>query len=71
VSDTIANDTAELLRAGPTVGLNLANRALGISRAHGYALVRRGDYPVRVLRLGTSHRVVTSDLLDLLGLGAS
>jgi len=57
-----------LLAAGPTVDLPFANSALGISRAHGYALAQRGDYPVKVLRLGCSYRVVTTDLLNLLGL---
>jgi len=57
-----------LLEAGPTVDLPIANSALGISRAHGYALAKRGDYPVKVLRLGCSYRVVTTDLLHLLGL---
>jgi len=59
---------SELLEAGPTVDLPIANSALGISRAHGYALAKRGDYPVKVLRLGYSYRVVTADLLHLLGL---
>ncbi len=57
-----------LLAAGPTVDLPFANSALGISRAHGYALAKRGVYPVRILRLGSSYRVVTTDLLHLLGL---
>lgn len=39
--------TGELLEAGPTVDLTLSNRALGISRVHGYALAKRGEYPVR------------------------
>jgi hypothetical protein len=58
----------ELRDAPPTIPLSLANRALGVSRAHGYALARRGEYPVRLLRLGSSYRVVTSELLALLGI---
>ncbi len=54
--------------AGPTCPLSLANQALGISRAHGYALAKRGQYPVRLLKLGSSYRVVTSELLALLGI---
>ena len=61
----------ELRDAGPTVDLPLANRALGISKGHGYALAKRGEYPVRLLKLGGSYRVVTAELLDLLGIGAS
>lgn len=58
----------ELYEAGPTCGLKLANRAVGISQAHGYALAKAGEYPVRVLRLGAAYRVVTAELLTLLGL---
>jgi len=57
-----------LLAAGPTVDLPFANSALGISRAHGYALAKRGVYPVRILKLGSSYRVITSDLRNILGI---
>ncbi len=57
-----------LLAADPTVDLPLANKALGISRAHGYALAKRGEYPVKVLKLGCSYRVITADLLNVLGI---
>jgi len=50
------------------VDLPLANNALGISRAHGYALAKRGQYPVKVLKLGCSYRVITTDLLNVLGI---
>ncbi len=59
---------SELLEAGPTVDLPIANSALGISRAHGYALAKRGEYPVKVLKLGCSYRVITADLLNVLGI---
>jgi len=58
----------DLIDAGPTVGLPLANKSLGISHAHGYMLAKRGDYPVRLLKLGSSYRVVTSELWALLGI---
>lgn len=61
--------TRHLLNADPTVSLSVANTALGISRAHGYALAARGEYPVRLLRLGSAYRVVTADLVALLGIG--
>lgn len=60
--------TRDLLDAGPTIDLSLANSALGISRAHGYALAKRGLYPVKLLKLGGSYRVVTSEMLTLLGI---
>lgn len=59
---------AYLLEAAPTVDLPFANNALGISRAHGYALAKRGEYPVKVLKLGCSYRVITADLLNVLGI---
>ncbi|MFJ7631213.1 hypothetical protein ACIQZN_32570 [Streptomyces sp. NPDC097595] len=31
-------------------------------------LAKQGEYPVKVLRLGNAYRVVTADLLKLLGL---
>lgn len=72
MSATIARHIRQdLIDAGPTVELPLANRSLGISRAHGYALAKRGEYPVRLLKLGSSYRVVTSELLALLGIEAA
>lgn len=58
----------ELRGAGPTCSLAEAIKALGISRGHGYALARAGEFPVKVLRLGSTYRVVTADLLRVLGL---
>ncbi|MFJ2708895.1 hypothetical protein ACIO3R_37710 [Streptomyces sp. NPDC087428] len=39
-----------------------------IGRSTGYGLAKQGEYPVKVLRLGNAYRVVTADLLKLLGL---
>jgi hypothetical protein len=39
-----------------------------IGRSTGYALAKQERYPVRVLCLGNAYRVVTADLLKLLGL---
>ncbi|SHN14736.1 hypothetical protein [Streptomyces yunnanensis] len=60
----------ELLALPAAVDLETGNRALGLGRSKGYALAKRGEYPCRVLRLGNAYRVVTADLLDLLGLAA-
>lgn len=58
---------SELLLAGPTVPLwPTAGRAVGTSRSNTYALAQRGEFPAKVLRLGSSYRVVTADLLALL-----
>ncbi|QYX76652.1 helix-turn-helix domain-containing protein [Streptomyces akebiae] len=46
-----------------------ASRAFGFSRAKGYDLARRGEFPCRVLRVGRSTRVVTASLLRVLESG--
>jgi len=60
----------ELLALPVAIDLDTCNRALGLGRSKGYELAKRGQYPCRVLRLGKAYRVVTADLLDLLGLAA-
>jgi predicted DNA-binding transcriptional regulator AlpA len=57
----------DLMDLPPTVDVELASRALGISRSHGYNLARAGEYPVRVVRAGRSFRVVTAELQRTLG----
>lgn len=61
---------AELLALPAAVDLDTGNRALGLGRSKGYELAKRGQYPCKVLRLGKAYRVVTADLLNLLGLAA-
>jgi hypothetical protein len=58
----------ELLGLPAAIDLDTANCALMIGRSTGYALAKQGRYPVKVLRLGNAYRVVTADLLKLLGL---
>ncbi|MEV8106359.1 hypothetical protein [Streptomyces sp. NPDC088135] len=60
----------ELLELPAVVDLETGNRALGLGRSKGYELAKRGQYPCKVLRLGNAYRVVTADLLALLGLAA-
>ncbi|MFC5805373.1 hypothetical protein [Streptomyces formicae] len=60
----------DLLALPVAVDLETSNRALGLGRSKGYELAKRGAYPCKVLRLGNAYRVVTADLLDLLGLAA-
>lgn len=57
-----------LWEQGPTQSLDLANEALSIGRSTGYALAKRDEYPLRVLRVGASYRVITTELIELLGL---
>lgn len=57
----------ELRRAlPPTVGVPEACNMLGISRAHGYALAARGEFPVRTLKVGGRYRVITASLIRVL-----
>ncbi|MEU6309795.1 hypothetical protein [Streptomyces sp. NPDC047014] len=60
----------ELLALPVAIDLDTGNRALGLGRSKGYELTKRGEYPCKVLRLGKAYRVVTADLLNLLGLAA-
>ncbi|MCX5342089.1 MULTISPECIES: hypothetical protein [Streptomyces] len=60
----------DLLALPVAIDLETSNRALGLGRSKGYELAKRGAYPCKVLRLGSAYRVVTADLLDLLGLAA-
>lgn len=57
---------AEVRKWPATVGIPEAARALGISRAHMYELVRRGEAPVKILPLGSRQRVITASLVAVL-----
>jgi excisionase family DNA binding protein len=59
---------AELLGLPVTVDVGTAARALGLGRSTGYELARRGEFPCRILRLGSSYRVPTAELLRVLGI---
>lgn len=58
----------ELLALPAVVDHDTSNKVLMIGRSTGYGLAKQGEYPVKVLRLGNTYRVVTADLLQLLGL---
>ena len=59
---------AELLTLPVTVDVTTAARALGLGRSTAYDLARRGEFPCRVLRIGSSYRIPTADLLRVLGI---
>lgn len=59
---------AELLALPVTVDIPTAARALGLGRSTAYELARRGEFPCRILRIGSSYRVPTADLLRVLGI---
>jgi predicted DNA-binding transcriptional regulator AlpA len=52
-----------------TASVEHASRAFGFSRAKGYDLIRSGQFPCRVLRIGRKTRVVTASLLRVLESG--
>ncbi|MCI3271439.1 helix-turn-helix domain-containing protein [Streptomyces cylindrosporus] len=56
----------EVRRWPATVSVPKAATALGISKSHLHALIKRGESPVKVLPLDGRHRVVTAALVRLL-----
>jgi hypothetical protein len=61
---------AELLELPAITDLVTAGRALGIGRTRAFELARRGEFPIPVLRVGSTWRVPTAPLLVLLEFGA-
>lgn len=57
---------AELLALPVTVDVPTAARALGLGRSTAYELARRDEFPCRVLRVGSSYRIATADLMRVL-----
>ena len=60
--------TEGLLRLPPTIDVETGARAFGIGRTTAYQLARKGQFPCRIIRVGRAYRVVTADLLRVLGL---
>ncbi|WP_238783042.1 helix-turn-helix domain-containing protein [Streptomyces monomycini] len=52
-----------------TASVEDAAQAFGLSRSKSYDLVRRGEFPCRVLPIGRTTRVVTASLLRVLESG--
>lgn len=50
----------------PTLDVVTAARLLGIGRTLAYRLVRNGEWPTPVLKLGTAIRIPTQQLLQLI-----
>lgn len=48
-----------------------AGRAVNVGRTKTFQLAKDGQFPVPVLRLGSSYRVRTADLLEFLGIEPS
>jgi excisionase family DNA binding protein len=61
----------DLHRLPPTLTVEQAAAILGCGRTLAYELVRRGDFPSRVIRLGSRRYVIpTADLLRVIGIDA-
>jgi excisionase family DNA binding protein len=56
----------ELAALPTTTTIETAARALGLGRTRAYQLARENRFPCKVIRIGTSYRVVTADLQRLM-----
>ena len=55
-----------------TVSVEVAAQVLGIPRSTAYALIRRGEFPVPVIKVSARRWIVpTAYLLEVLGLDAA
>jgi excisionase family DNA binding protein len=63
--------TAQVLDLPPSMDVDTACNALGISKTTGYRLVRANAFPCPVVRLGRIIRVPKTGLLRVLGLDAA
>lgn len=59
---------AEVMALPAVVDIVVAGRAFGLGRTTAYMLARRGEFPCRVVRVGSAYRVPTADLRRELGL---
>lgn len=57
----------DLMALPVSVDIVIAGRALGVGRTLAYDMAKRGEFPVRVLKLGNRYRVARADLLRYLG----
>lgn len=61
----------EIDALGVSCDLRTAAKALGVSKSTAYALAQKGEFPVRVVRIGSRYVVPTAELRSLLGLGVA
>lgn len=68
-AEAAGHPAAQLLRdAGPTVAPAVVAEVYGVTKAHILNLIRRGEFPLPVIRLGNRVRIPTVELLRSLGL---
>jgi excisionase family DNA binding protein len=63
-------DRQQLAALPAVIDVPTAAKALGLSRTAAYELIRTGEWPTPVFRLGRLIRIPTAPLLDLLGIGS-
>jgi predicted DNA-binding transcriptional regulator AlpA len=61
-------DRHQLTALPAVLDVPTAAKALGLSRAAAYELIRTGEWPTPVFRLGRLIRIPTAPILDLLGI---
>ena len=63
---TVAWTRKAIEALGPTTNVETAASVLDVSAWLAYELIRRGEWPIRALRLGRKIRIPTHDLVELL-----
>lgn len=65
--ETTTSPTLHEIREWPaSVDVTAAAAAFGISRSHAYELVARGEFPAKVIRVGSRYRVITASIIRAL-----
>ena len=68
-AEAAGHPAAQLLRdAGPTVTPAVVAEVYGVTKAHILNLIKRGAFPLPVIKLGSVARIPTVELLRSLGL---
>ena len=69
--DMTSRTSLDLRRLPPTLTVEQAAEILGCGRTLAYELIRRDEFPSRVIRLGNRRYVIpTADLLRVIGIDA-
>jgi excisionase family DNA binding protein len=63
-------DRQQLTALPAVLDVPTAAKALGLSRTAAYELIRTGEWPTPVFRLGRLIRIPTAPILELLGIAA-
>lgn len=72
MSETVSNGPADAptldeVRSWPaSVEVPVAATAFRISRSHAYELVARGEFPAKVIQVGSRYKVITASIIQAL-----